>query len=167
MSWMLLLSLTALVAVAAIMAPSGRRLKPGIVRMELADPGQAQAILRAWGPAGIAAARVNTRLDFLLIVAYSSTLAALGAETAPAVASAFGWGASGGSWWITIAIGLPLAAGVLDVLENVCMLRTFAESGAGASLARLTRFLARTKFALLLGAGAMMLVGVPAWLSSR
>jgi hypothetical protein len=96
----------------------GRRMQPalrtmkahgghGIVALELAPgPGCARAIVQDWDGEGVAAARASIRLDWWLIPSYVLFGTSLGVALGKPVASV-----------------LVAAAGALDVVENVAMLR--------------------------------------------
>jgi hypothetical protein len=89
----------------------------GIVDLELAfTPAQAAAIIQAWPAGGADLARLALWLDFLFIVGYAGGLRALLVQLAahPALAA----------WARTLQrlAALPLAAALLDVSENICLL---------------------------------------------
>ena len=117
----------------------------GIGDLELAGTKECAAkILRAWGPAGIRVAIVNTFLDFLFIPCYATTLAliffwlasvAKPVPVLPVILLVWAW--------------LMWVAGILDVVENLCMLGMLT-AGASAILARVAQLCAAAKFAITL-----------------
>jgi hypothetical protein len=118
----------------------------GIVAFELAgDPARAGRILDAWGSEGRRAAVRSLRLDFVFLAAYAPGLALLCAAAADRAVSLrsrllatwLAWG--------------QLAAGALDAIENLALLRVLGgnPSDAWPALAAACAWL---KFALV-GAG--------------
>jgi hypothetical protein len=132
----------------------------GIVSFELAgDAARAQRILGSWGAEGRALAARSLQLDFLFLAAYAPGLAllcaaasdrqrALGSKLA-GVGAALAWG--------------QLAAGGLDALENLALLRTLA-AGAPEGWPALAAACAWPKFALV---GVGLAYAVAVWLGER
>jgi hypothetical protein len=89
----------------------------GIVELELAfTPARAAAIIQAWPARGADLARLALWLDFLFIVGYAGGLRALLVQMAanPTLAA---WARA-----LRRQAVLPLAAALLDVSENICLL---------------------------------------------
>ncbi len=89
----------------------------GIVDLELAfTPARVAAIIQAWPAGGADLARLALWLDFLFIVGYAGGLRALLVQLAanPALAA---WARA-----LQRLAVLPLAAALLDVSENICLL---------------------------------------------
>lgn len=117
----------------------------GIGDFELAGTKECAAkIMKAWGTEGVRVAIVNTFLDFLFIPCYATMLALLFFWLAsltkhlpviPVVLLAWAW--------------LMWVAGILDVIENLCMLGMLT-SGANAILARIAQVCATVKFVITL-----------------
>jgi hypothetical protein len=99
----------------------------GIVSFELAgDRDTAGRMLEAWGGAGRRAATLSLRLDFLFLAAYAPGLALLcaaAADRARAARSPLAAPAALLAWG-------QLAAGGLDAIENLALLRVLDGSSA-------------------------------------
>jgi hypothetical protein len=127
---------------------------PGIIAFELAGaPERSAAILDAWGPTGRAASRRLIVVDYVFIFGYSTTLAIAlsssaalaGRRTGPLLADVTrlaGWGA--------------IVAGLLDVVENVALLRVLGR-GPARRLTRTAQVCATVKFALVGTSAAWLL----------
>ena len=142
-------SLTVLIAV--VMQWQGASLTiPGVVPrgigdLELAGTKECAAkIIDAWKPAGVRVAIVNTFLDFLFIPCYATTLALIffwlasvtkNVPVLPAILLVWAW--------------LMWVAGILDVIEDLCMLGMLT-AGANAILARVAQVCAAVKFVITL-----------------
>jgi hypothetical protein len=115
----------------------------GIGDLELAGTRDCAAkVLEAWKPDGIRTAIVNTLLDFLFIPCYATTLAlicfwlsSVTKHVTPLSTIFLVW-----AWLMWIA-------GVLDVVENLCMLGMLTSS-ANAMLARVAQVCATVKFVI-------------------
>jgi hypothetical protein len=143
--------IAATVVCALVMARLGMPLSAagaprGILDFEFAKTAaEAQRVMDAWGAAGIAAARTQTIVDFLYIGLYALTLClavGLSVYTCARRSALFGW------------IGVALAwstlfAGVLDMIENIAMLRQWSD-GPDEQLAWLAWAAAGAKFAIIL-----------------
>jgi len=132
----------------------------GIVSFELAgDAARAQRILESWGARGQALAVRSLELDFLFLAAYAPGLALLCAAASDrqqlrgsklaGVGAALAWG--------------QLAAGGLDALENLALLRVLG-AGAPTGWPALAAACAWPKFALVTAGGVY---AVAAWLADR
>lgn len=115
----------------------------GIGDFELAGTKECAAkIMKAWGAEGIRVAIVNTLLDFLFIPCYTTMLALI-----------FFWLASLTKHLPVIPVVLLVwawlmwVAGILDVIENLCMLGMLT-AGANAILARIAQVCATVKFVI-------------------
>jgi hypothetical protein len=115
----------------------------GIGDLELAGTSDcASKILEAWKPAGRRVAIVNTLLDFLFIPCYATVLALV-----------FFWLSSVAKPVPVLALILLVwawlmwIAGILDVVENLCMLGMLA-AGPNDVLARLAQVCATVKFVI-------------------
>jgi hypothetical protein len=148
--WTLAISAALTALMIAIMTAQGAPLKTpvtprGIGDLELAGTREcAETVLKAWKskPGGTRVAVVNTLLDFLFIPCYSTTLALicfllarLTKRVSPLSMLFLLWG------W------LMWGAGILDVVENLCMLGMLAGS-ANALLARVAQVCATVKFVI-------------------
>jgi hypothetical protein len=118
-----------------------------IVALEFVwTPERTRALLDAWGPEKHEAARKSLWLDFPFIVTYALLLMGLVLFAAR--------GSSG--WCQGLGLGLalmPWLAGLLDVVENLCLLRVLATptEPPSALLVGLAGACATVKFALVLG----------------
>jgi len=146
----------------------------GIVDLELAfTPARVAAIIQAWPAGGADLARLALWLDFLFIVGYAGGLRALLVQLAanPALAA---WARA-----LQRLAVLPLAAALLDVSENICLLTVIrrmpatgplsaAAAGALAPFTLTAGVFASIKFALV-GAAllAVMLAGARLFLQQR
>ena len=123
-----------------------------IIALELArTPNRARSVLGSWSIPGTKAARRAIYVDFAFLVAYATFFAlacgslagVIGERTWQWMATAVSWAGAG-----------ALAAGVLDALENLFMLRTIDaylnNSGIAALDTRGAWFAASLKFLLLL-----------------
>src|ERR1051325_7695039 len=115
----------------------------GIGDLELAGTSECAAkIINAWKPAGVRVAIVNTLLDFLFIPCYATTLALI-----------FFWFASVTKHVPVLPViflvwaWLMWVAGILDVIENLCMLGMLT-AGANAILAPIAQVCATVKFVI-------------------
>jgi hypothetical protein len=116
----------------------------GIVSFEFAgDLASARRMLESWGDEGRSAALLILRLDFLFLAAYAPGLALLCAAAADRTHAAGSRLARPGS---VLAWG-QLAAGGLDAIENLALLRVLAGSSASVWPA-LAAACAGPKFAL-------------------
>jgi hypothetical protein len=101
----------------------------GIVSFELAgDAQRASRILDAWGPDARAAAAASLHLDFAFLAVYAPGLALLCAaasERERAAGSRLAAPGAALAW-------AQLAAGGLDAVENLALLRVLAGSASGA-----------------------------------
>ncbi len=126
-----------------------------VVAFELAHtPQRAALILSTWGEDGIAAAKKNTRLDYLFLLSYSN-LIALGVV-------ALYSNRSSGAW---VLLGRCLAwgqwmAALLDALENTALLRVL-DGHAVSPWPELAFYCASVKFALVLAALFYLLAALP------
>lgn len=160
----LLLTIALSIAISLLGTPLfGPAAPNGIVSFEVAGTAAAaQAILDAWGPAGIAAARQQTLLDFAYLLVYGLTLV-LGNGLAVWVwarrSVTMGWLGVGLSWG-------GLLAALLDAVENLAMLAQFA-AGADEALAALARACANVKFALILSGMIYIMFGAALLLTDR
>lgn len=131
----------------------------GIVALELAGTGpRFTAVVQDWGMEGVAAARAQTRWDFLWIPAYAT---ALWAALQLAARSATGRLRRTG---VRLATLVPVAAAA-DVVENVALLTALRGSFVHV-LAPLATLAALVKFAILL-AGLAVIVGALVRVSAR
>lgn len=126
--------------------------QPSIVGFELAGSlDKADALLRQWGEAGRQQAIRQTYLDFLFILLYAPTFALFCRRVAR--------GQTG--FWEQLGLGLGwlmLTAGMLDVVENLAMLKTL--HGSRADLyPTLAFYCASGKFLLLLTGAIYLLTG--------
>jgi hypothetical protein len=104
------------------------------------------------------AARAQTWVDFAYLAVYAPTLAL-------AAGLAFGPWAKRSAWlgWLGVLLSWgALAAGALDVIENIAMLRMLADAPSDA-MASLARICALGKFALILSAVTYALFGAALW----
>ncbi len=155
-------------AMMVIMSKSGGVLSKvtrwGILDLEFAySKAKADAVLNAWTAAGpddtIAAAKLNTGLDFIFLFCYSIFLFLAASRISRIFGGGFG---KAGKF---IARG-ALAAGVLDVLENGGMLLSLSGHGSNI-IAFCTSFCSVIKWALALLAVLYILTGAVGWLRSR
>lgn len=136
------------------MGPSGRALgKPGILRLQFARTAAAvDELKQTWGPARIAAAKENTRWDFLLIIGYTSLLSLLGLLLHQSAAANLGWAPPA-----LALVAIPALAGLCDSLENVLTLRMLTKQPTNTE-ALATTLLATTKWLCLVLAVAWIAV---------
>lgn len=142
------------------MRPSLQALgRPGIVGLQFARTAAAVTRLtQRWGVAGIAAARENTRWDFLLILGYTGGLSLLGLVLHEPTAVVFGWDPRA---LAVVVVAVPVVAGLCDVAENLLTLRML-ERGPTDALAAATSRLALVKWAgLCLTLAWTVLVALP------
>jgi hypothetical protein len=129
----------------------------GIVGFELAaDREAARRMLDAWGGEGRRLAALSLRLDFLFLAAYAPGLALLCTAAAERARRA-------GSRLSTLAALVAwgqLAAGGLDAIENLALLRVLEEGAASAGWPALAAACAWPKFALV-GAGLGQVLTLP------
>ena len=133
---------------------------PGIVPFEKArDVASMEAILDAWGEKGRAAARGSLLVDFAFVAGYVALTVSLACASA-AVLRDHGWDA----WtWLAVVSGLAYAvAGLLDVVENVLLLRALGSGGVPSWLPPVSSGAATAKFALVFGAVPFLLTAVVA-----
>ena len=128
---------------------------PGIVPFALAaTPERAREIKRTWGDAGVAAARKSLHVDFAFIASYILPPVVFAGFVA-AVVRGRGWTgwASTATWsgWAWVA------AGMLDVAENVLLLHVLGADQPKKAATRGAALCARAKFGLLGLAGAGLL----------
>jgi len=133
-----------------------------IVDFELAGMlDKAQAIMHGWGEDNRQLARRQTVVDFVFLVLYLLTIA-LGCGLAARQFSA-------GSWPATVGLYLAwaqLAAGLLDAVEDVALLRLL-QGAQHPSRPLIARWCALPKFSIV-GVGIIyVLIGVWAWLFNR
>ena len=115
--------------------PDGAKSAYDIIAFELArTPAQATLILDDWGVQGVAAARTQTRADFLFILCYVSSLSAACIWVVRRFASSRAFLLDIGRWF---AWGMLLAGGC-DVIENTALLHVL--DGAVAALYTQTAF---------------------------
>jgi hypothetical protein len=134
----------------------------GIVSFEFAgDRASADRMLAAWGTRGRSTAALILRLDFVFLAAYAPGLALLCAAAADRAGSARSRLSASGAW---LAWG-QLAAGLLDSVENLALLRVLA-GAQGDAWPALAEACAWPKFALV-GAGLAYLAGFGALLMGR
>jgi hypothetical protein len=146
---LLALAALALALVLALSALDARLRTPasphGIVSFELAgDRAAAARMLEAWGDDGRRAAAHSLRLDFLFLAAYAPGLALLcgaAAERARRRGSRLAAPAALVAW-------AQLAAGGLDALENLALLRVLGDAAASGAWPALAAACAWPKFAL-------------------
>jgi hypothetical protein len=124
----------------------------GIVDFEFAGTlEKADAIMMRWGAAGLEAALLNTRLDFIFILFYAAwgylALQSLGAREPSLRLRSL-------ARQLSYAM---IAAGVLDVLENICMFQTMGSSRE-ALFPLAAWWLAAVKFACIVASLLLMLV---------
>lgn len=129
----------------------------GIVDFQLAGTeDRTKEILEVWGSSGRRDARINLWLDLPFIVLYSVALY-LGVTWAGLqwfnVWPFFVWL----GWFLAYG---QLLAGVLDMVEDVCLLRILARDEPGQRLPSIAKVAAQSKF-VLVGSGAVyFLIGV-------
>lgn len=136
----------------------------GIVSLELAaDKTAAEAMLACWrnvhGKDLISIAIRNTQIDFIYLLCYSM----LGYIACMGVAKMLSKPWQKMLSWLAIA---ALAAGLLDVFENVLMLETL-QSGVKAQVVTATKIFATTKFFLLACVLLGFLAGAMRWSWNR
>lgn len=152
-------SLAVTLAYGAVMVAVARPMRAGghdIVPFELAgDAETVDRIIDDWGPAGVAAARLQTRLDMGYLVSYgvattagcalaASAAAASGRPRLARLGALLGW-------------GTVVAAGC-DAVENASMLAEL--SGRRGPLPRIAQRCAQVKFGLLALSTPYALVGL-------
>lgn len=158
--------LVATLVLMALMAGSQLRTAAaprGIISFELAGgEAQARAILASWDAAAQRYADYSLRIDFLYLIAYSTTIG-LACTWAADVFRARGWGLS--------AVGVPLAwglwlAALLDATENIALLRLL-HGPVASPWPQIAWACATLKF-ILVGLGLLYFVaGVVTWLVGR
>lgn len=156
----LLLTLVGLVAVHWAEAENGSLcLRSSQLQMQFAgNPVVVRKLLGCWGEAGRAAVLRGIYADFVLILGYAPLLFLL-------VLRAAGERAGHGPWWQPLGFLLalaPLAAGGLDVVENLWLLRIVGERATDIAPERLL-LLAQAKFGLIALALGYLLVAVMTW----
>lgn len=161
--FLILLALTLLVmGILTIMGRPLTKAGASIVDFELAGTlPNAQAIMHGWGAANRQRALRQTYVDFAFILLYALTLA-LGCGLAARQFTAGGALATLGPYlaWA------QLTAGLLDVVENVTLMRLL-QGSTNASWPQLARWCALPKFAIV-GLGVVYeLMGGAAWLLPR
>lgn len=136
----------------------------GIVAFEHArDWATANALMAAWGPEGRAAARTSLRWDLPFVLAYGVFLVNLAAAAA-AEAQSRGWRA-----WASVATVAAVAfavAAACDAVENAALLRVLDEDRNRDWPRHADRW-ARAKWALVYGAGVLLLVDAVALAARR
>jgi len=153
------------VLMAYVMTRTGATLKTastphGILNLEFAyDTAKTSAVMNAWAPAkntdNIAAAKLNTWLDFIFLFFYSFLLffsCKKIAQTFPGTVEKAG----------NLFAKGALFAGLFDVLENAGMLLTLYNLTSGI-IAFLTTFFSVMKWALATTAVLYVLTGVLLW----
>lgn len=120
---------------------------PGILGMEFAfTESRAGALLEEWGDEGKAQARKNISLDFLFIAGYVSLLVVVILWTMREDRAGRGWLWQHGK----TVVWLTLAAGGLDVIENLLMRHVVRSSSAVGTVPVAAAGVAATlKFALI------------------
>jgi hypothetical protein len=159
------ISLAGSVFMAYVISRTGSTLKTastplGILDLEFAyDTAKTSVVMNAWAPANntdnIAAAKLNTGLDFIFLFFYSLLLffaCKKIAQTFPGTVEKAG---------NLVAKG-ALFAGLFDVLENAGMLLTLSNYTAGL-IAFLTTFFSVMKWALATIAVMYVLTGILLW----
>jgi hypothetical protein len=127
--------------------------KSTILEFELSwEPVNARRLMGKWSPEDRSEVRRAIHADFLFILSYVlliSGLALLVARASP-----------DGPRWLGLGMALvPILAGLLDVIENLCLLRVLDEpEHPSAGLLGVAGVTATLKFALLLGAGVYVLL---------
>jgi hypothetical protein len=158
--WGLIASGIASVALLLAMSPAEDRMQetggPGVVPFELAGSQErADEIMGEWGEKGQDAARESLWIDFGFLVAYGTFLTlALGAVRD--LAKDRGWNRLARIGGVAAAFGALAAA--FDALENICLLLTLDDAGAGFPL--LATIFASCKFLLLAAAIAYLVAGL-------
>lgn len=149
------------VAMMVVMAKTGATLKPatahGILDLEFAyDTAKTAAILRAWAPANgidnITVAKTNTYCDFVFLFFYAGFLFL----ACKKIAAKTGGGFSRAGHIVAKA---ALAAGFLDILENLGMLLTLNNHGS-SFIALCTTIVSLVKWLLAIMAVLYMLAGL-------
>lgn len=136
---------------------------PGMVPFELTGGEErADEILAEWGEEGQDAARESLWIDFGFLLAYGAFLTLALAATRD-LARERGWRRLGAIGRVVVSFG-ALGAG-FDALENICLLLTLDDSGAGFPL--LATIFASCKFVLLAVAIAYLLAGLAMRLRGR
>jgi hypothetical protein len=165
--WLTAGALAATLALSAALALHDRPLRPySIVSLELAwTSAQAAALLAAWGAAGQRVAREALWLDFAYMPAYA--LLAAGLVVLEARRSRGAVQRAG----VRLAAA-PFAAWLLDVVENLALLRVLAAPAAPpAGLLIVAGLSASVKFLLLLACGLYVIFALvlrlAVWLSLR
>jgi hypothetical protein len=155
----LIVSGVALIALFLAMAPAEEQMQeagPGMVSFELSGSQEsADEILAEWGDAGRDAAREQLLIDFAFLIAYGTFLTL----AVPAVRDRL----EGQGRHRLAAVGAGVvsfgaAAAAFDAVENICLLAVLGE--AGQAFPVLASIFAATKFALLAGAIAYLVVGI-------
>jgi hypothetical protein len=166
--WALLGMLLLMIVISLIIARIGNVLfsaqtPDGILTLEFAAThAEAKRILVVWGDAGVAAARLQTQIDFAYLATYGIMIA-LACGLAVAIwakrSTLFGWIGVALSWG-------GLAAALFDSVENGAIL-TFIGGGGSDALARLMTLCATLKFALVFAALCYALFGAAFWIGDR
>jgi len=118
-------------------------------------PGRAGQIMDTWGPDGVRAAKIQTWIDFLFLIAYSNLialgiLAVMSARSDQGVLAGIGRGLAYGQW----------LAALFDTVENIALLRILG--GALSSPWPVIAFYcASIKFALVIGGLCYILIMLP------
>ncbi|MCX6018550.1 MAG: hypothetical protein NTZ50_08625 [Chloroflexi bacterium] len=156
------------VAVSAVLASVGAPLTMaavpgGIVDFEFAgNATQSMRIMAAWGAAGVAAAQLQTWLDYAYIATYGPSLAL-------AVGLTIGVWARRGVWFGRAGVALSwgaLAASAFDAIENVLLLMQLS-GGASEAAALTAKIAAGAKFVLIIATAVYALFGAALWSTDR
>ncbi|MFZ1267389.1 MAG: hypothetical protein WAV74_04090 [Anaerolineae bacterium] len=129
----------------------------GVIELELAFSAErAATLIQAWPAGGSDLARRALWLDFLFIVGYAGGLTALLVQLAasPRLTS---WAPA-----LRRLTPLPLIAGALDILENICLLAVVATMPSAGPLSLLAGVFASVKFALV-GIALLAVLLAGAW----
>ncbi|NMO18532.1 hypothetical protein HPC49_52400 [Pyxidicoccus fallax] len=121
-------------------------------------PEQALALLDAWGPLKYDAARMSVWVDFPFIAAYATLLMGLVLLAARA--------SRGGLQRLGLGLALvPWLAGLLDVVENLCLLRILdgPADPPGPLVTMLAGTCATAKFLGVIACAGYVLVATGAW----
>ncbi len=148
-------SLLGVLTVGALLLGIARQLDPDPLRLEFTWSAQgARRLLAQWSADEVKRVRQWVWLDFPFLAAYVAQLGSLCLLTARARRGALA------TLGLRLAV-LALVAGLLDVLENVCMLLLLKgpPEAPGAGLAAVSSVAASVKFALVIGCALYVLVG--------
>ncbi|HWQ13237.1 MAG TPA: hypothetical protein VNL77_10575 [Roseiflexaceae bacterium] len=139
----------------------------GIVDFELAGTwDRAEPMLQSWQASGLLGSlRFNLWADFVFLAGYATALSAGCALVATRLSG--GWGALG----LALTWG-ALAAGILDAIENVALLRTIGHfergtPGQASGTLRLAQWCAAAKFALVIAGLLYYILGAAVGLAAR